>query len=72
MADAGKPYAATRLHNRTDRGWSVTDARGAIVDDDGLCMKLTKLEADAKADSLNAPDPPPRPWPRLEDSASDS
>ncbi|MFD1705118.1 hypothetical protein ACFSCV_19095 [Methylopila henanensis] len=53
MRQPQKPYRIRKLHDFGDRCWGVVDARGALVDLDGLSMKLQREEAETLAEKLN-------------------
>ncbi|GLK79589.1 hypothetical protein [Methylopila turkensis] len=56
MRQPQKPYRIRKLHDFGDRCWGVVDANGALVDVDGLSMKLQREEAEILAARLNDPE----------------
>lgn len=57
MGTDRRPFSAIRLHDFDERCWGVVNGDGALVDVDGLSMKLTKAEAQALAAKMNETEP---------------
>lgn len=56
MPSGSKPYTIAKLHSFSERCWAVIDSKGAVVDFNGLFMKLTKAEASTYAQRWNGDD----------------
>lgn len=65
MSDGRKRYSIIQLNDWSDRGWGVIDETGALIEHDGLALRLTKDEAKAiaaeKNDEASSGDEAPKP-----------
>lgn len=53
MEEVRRSHSIIKLHDRDDYCWGVVDARGGLLNLNGLSMRLTRQEAQIVADDRN-------------------